>query len=68
MLIPIDTHIYEDKFYCEVVTCNVDHVKDVVVYGRSIPENLKDAAIGESDSLLLIRLCSIMVTQRSVVT
>ena len=45
----------------------MDQVKDVVIYGRSIPENLKDT-IGESNNLQLISLLSIAVTQRGVVT
>jgi len=64
----MDTHIYEDKFWYEVVTRNVNLVKDVIIYSRSIPENLKDAIMGESDSLQLISLFSISVTQRGVVT
>jgi len=40
-LIPIDTHIYEDKL-CKVVTRNVDQVNDVIIYDRSISKNLKD--------------------------
>jgi len=41
----------------------VDQIKNVIIYGRSIPENLKD-----TDSLYLIILFSIVVTQKGVVT
>jgi len=34
---------------------NVNQVNDVIIYDRSIRENLKDAVMGESDSLQLIR-------------
>jgi len=43
-------------------------VKEVIICGRSIPESLKDAILGESDNLQRISLLSIAVTQRSVVT
>ena len=46
----------------------MDQIKNVIIYGRSIPENLKDVAMGESVSLPLISLFSIVVTQRGVVT
>ena len=42
-LVSIDTHIYEDKFCCEVVTRNMDHIEGVTIYGRSVSENLRDA-------------------------
>jgi len=64
----MDTHIYKDKFWCEVVTKNIDQVKDVIIYGQSLPDNLKNAVMGESDTLQLISLFSITVTQRSVGT
>ena len=51
-----------------IVTKNVNQVKDVIIYGRSIPENLKDAVMREFDSLPLISLFSIAVTQKGVVT
>jgi len=62
----INTHIFEDMFWCEVVTKNVNRVKDIIIYGRSISENLKDIIMGESDNLQLISLFSIVVTQRGV--
>jgi len=50
------------------VTRNVDEVKDVIFYDRPILENMKNIVMRESDSLQLISLFSIAVTQRGVVT
>ena len=50
------------------MTKNVDQVKNVIIYYRSIPENLKDVVMGESDGLPLINLFSIAVTQNDVIT
>ena len=47
---------------CEVVIRNMDQVNDIIIYGRSIPKNLKDAVMRE-----LIDLFSITVTQKGVV-
>jgi len=50
------------------VTKDMNQVKEVIICGRSIPESLKDAILGESDNLQRISLLFIAVTQRSVVT
>jgi len=50
-LVPIHTHIYEVKLWCEIVTENVDQVKDAFIYDRFIPENLKNVVMREYDSL-----------------
>jgi len=47
----------------EVVSRKVDQVKAVIIYGRSIPKNLKDVVMRE-----LISLFSIAVTQKDIVT
>jgi len=48
---------------CEVVTRNVNQVRNVIIYSRSIPKNLKDIVIRE-----LINLFSIAVAHKDVVT
>ena len=46
---------------CEVVTRNVNQVRNVIIYSRSIPKNLKDIVIRE-----FINLFSIAVAQKDV--
>ena len=59
-LVPINNHIYEDKFWCEFVTKNVGQVKNVIIYGRVISDN-SITIMRESSIIQIINFSSLMV-------
>ena len=60
-LFPIDTHIYEDKFGCEVVTRNMDQIEGVTIYGRSVSDDLGDTVMREPHILHIVNFSFLMV-------
>ena len=59
--IPINIHLYENKFWGYIVTKNVGMIKDVIIYDRSISNFFEDAVMGEYDALQIINFSSIIV-------
>ena len=50
-LVPINIHVYEDKFWSYIVTNNVDQIRDAVIYGQPMSDNSINADMEESHTL-----------------
>jgi len=63
-LIPINTHVYEDKFWNYIVTKDVGQIKDFTIYGQSISKELKGTIMEEINVLHIINFSAITVKPR----
>ena len=63
-LVPINTHVYEDKFWSYVMTKDVSQIKDVTIYGRATSDNSMNVVMGESSIIQIINFSSFMVKYR----
>ena len=60
-LIPINAHVYEDKFWTYIVTKDVGQIKDFTIYGQSISKDLKGIIMEETSVLHIINFSAITV-------
>ena len=51
-----------------MVTKDVAQIRDVIIYGRSASENLRDVVMGEPHTLQIINFSSLTVKQKGVFT
>ena len=63
-LIPINTHVYEDRFWNYIVTKDVGQVKDFTIYGQSISKDLKGTVMKETNVLHIINFSAITIKLR----
>ena len=66
--VPINTHVYEDKFWNYIVTKDVGQIRDIFIYGRFAVKDLRDAVMGESHTLQIINFFSLTVKQKGIFT
>ena len=60
-LVPINTNVYEDKFWNHITNKDVGQVKYVTIYGLPMSENSMNAVMEESHTLQLINFSSIIM-------
>jgi len=63
-LIPINTHVYEDKFWSYIVTKDVSRIRDNIIYSRPMSDSSMNADMKESHTFQFINFSFIMVRQR----
>ena len=66
-LIPINTHVYEDKFWNYTVTKDVGQIKNFTIYGQSISKDLKGIIIEETNVLHIINFSVITVKPKCAI-
>ena len=60
-LIPINTHVYEDKFWNYIVTKDVGQIENFTIYGQSIAKDLKSNVMKKTNVLHIINFFVIIV-------
>ena len=63
-LVPIDIHLYEDKFLSYVLIKDVGQIKNVTIYGRAMSDNSINAIMRGSSITQIINFSSLTVKQR----
>jgi len=61
ILMPINIHVYEDKFWNYIVTKDVGQIKNFTIYGQSISKDLKGTVMEETNVLHIINFLAITV-------
>ena len=59
--IPINIHVYEDKFWNYIMTKDEGQIKNFTIYGQSISKGLKGTAMEETNVIHIINFLAITI-------
>jgi len=65
-LIPINIHVYKDKFWNYIVTKDVGQIRNFTIYDQSIAKDLKGTVMKETNVLHIINFSANTVKPRCV--